>query len=210
MATIKQGILGGFSGKIGNIVGSSWKGVAVMKAQPLSVANPKTALQVENRTTFSTGVAFAKSINAEVIKPLWDRFATRMSGFNMFLQLNYVKFKAGSDLAGKVKLGQGVMASTVMTSVDGREATLAVDFNWTNDSGEGYKLADDEVFCAVWNTNMEVLGFSAGSATRDSETVKVICSKLTAGETVYTGICFRRKDGTIVSETTNTDVVVIA
>jgi len=210
MATIKQGILGGFSGKIGNIVGSSWKGVAVMKAQPLSVANPKTAAQVENRTTFSTGVAFAKSINAEIIKPLWDRFATRMSGFNMFMQLNYVKFKAGSDLAGKVKLGQGVMASTPMTSVSAPASHLEVNFTWTNDNGEGYKLSDDEVYAAVWNSAMEVLGFSAASATRASETLDVSCSKLTAGETVYTGICFRRKDGTIVSETTNTDALVVA
>jgi hypothetical protein len=94
--------------------------------------------------------------------------------------------------------------------VAGRAASLDVDFSWTDDSGEGYKLEDDEVYAAVWNENMEILGFSAASATREDETVKVICSKLTEGETVYTGICFRRKDGTIVSETTNTDVVVAA
>ena len=28
MATYNKGILGGFSGKIGNVVGSSWKGIA--------------------------------------------------------------------------------------------------------------------------------------------------------------------------------------
>ena len=46
MGILKQGILGGFSGKVANVVGTSWKGIAVIKAMPLSVANPKTAGQV--------------------------------------------------------------------------------------------------------------------------------------------------------------------
>ena len=31
MGTIKQGILGGFSGKVGTVVGSSWKGISYMR-----------------------------------------------------------------------------------------------------------------------------------------------------------------------------------
>lgn len=70
MATIKQGILGGFSGRVGTIVGTSWKGIAVMKSLPLSVANPKTAGQVGQRTKFSSVVALASVILSSIIKPL--------------------------------------------------------------------------------------------------------------------------------------------
>ena len=49
MGVIKQGILGGFSGKVANIVGSSWKGIPVIKSLPLSVANPQTAAQTTQR-----------------------------------------------------------------------------------------------------------------------------------------------------------------
>ncbi len=40
MGIIKRGILGGFSNKVANVVGSSWKGINTMRALPLSVANP--------------------------------------------------------------------------------------------------------------------------------------------------------------------------
>ena len=62
MATIKQGILGAFSGKVGSVVGSSWKGIAIMKALPASVANPRTAKQVIQRSKMSSAVAFAKEV----------------------------------------------------------------------------------------------------------------------------------------------------
>ena len=36
MGKIKQGILGGFKGKVGTVIGSSWNGIAYMKGQPQS------------------------------------------------------------------------------------------------------------------------------------------------------------------------------
>jgi hypothetical protein len=44
MGTIKQGILGGFSGKVGTVVGASWKGIAYMRSLPQKVKNPRTLL----------------------------------------------------------------------------------------------------------------------------------------------------------------------
>lgn len=38
MGTIKQGILGGFSGKVGNVVGASWKGIDYIRSLPSSVS----------------------------------------------------------------------------------------------------------------------------------------------------------------------------
>jgi hypothetical protein len=40
MGKINQGILGGFSGKVGNVVGGSWKGIEYMRVIPASIANP--------------------------------------------------------------------------------------------------------------------------------------------------------------------------
>ena len=43
MGTIKQGILGGFSGKVGSVVGASWKGISYMRSQADHVKNPRSA-----------------------------------------------------------------------------------------------------------------------------------------------------------------------
>jgi hypothetical protein len=47
MGKIKQGILGGFKGKVGTVIGSSWNGIAYMRGLAQSVKNPKTAGQTD-------------------------------------------------------------------------------------------------------------------------------------------------------------------
>ena len=52
MGKIKQGILGGFKGKVGTVIGSSWNGIAYMRGLAQSVKNPKTAAQTTQRGFF--------------------------------------------------------------------------------------------------------------------------------------------------------------
>jgi hypothetical protein len=201
MARVQQGILGGFSGKIGNIVGSSWKGIAVMKTKPLSVANPKTAAQTAQRTDFKDAVDFAKVINSQIIKPLWDRFADRMSGFNDFISKNIGDIKPGSDLASKVKISTGQMAATAIDSATIDAGGNRLTISWTDDSGEGFKLADDDAYIVVFDDDCKVNAQSAGDLQRDSGGGNVPCVNLVVGKTYQVRLAFRRKDGTVVSET---------
>ena len=52
MGKIKQGILGGFKGTVGTVIGSSWNGIAYMKGRPQSVKNSKTDKQLKQRAFF--------------------------------------------------------------------------------------------------------------------------------------------------------------
>ena len=52
MGKIKQGILGGFKGKVGTVIGASWNGIAYMRGLAQSVKNPKTAAQLTQRAFF--------------------------------------------------------------------------------------------------------------------------------------------------------------
>lgn len=108
MAVIKQGVLGGFSGKIGGVVGSSWKGIAVIKALPLSVAQPQTTKKVNAWSRFSNVVSFSKPILTDVLKPLLDRIAVKQSGYNLFAQMNKANFtQAGLVDASTLKISKG-------------------------------------------------------------------------------------------------------
>ena len=62
MGTIKKGILGGFSGKVGNVVGASWKSIAYIRSLPSSVRNPRTEKQRTQRSKFALVAKFVKSI----------------------------------------------------------------------------------------------------------------------------------------------------
>ena len=54
MGKISQGVLGGFSGKVGNVIGASWKGIDYMRIMPANVANPRTQGQIDQRSKFVT------------------------------------------------------------------------------------------------------------------------------------------------------------
>lgn len=53
MARIRNGILGGFSGKVGEVIGQTYQGVSTMRAMPKYVSNPKTQAQQEHRAKVS-------------------------------------------------------------------------------------------------------------------------------------------------------------
>lgn len=49
MGTYKKGILGAFSGKVGTVVGSFWRGIAYIRSLASNVRNPRTESQMWNR-----------------------------------------------------------------------------------------------------------------------------------------------------------------
>lgn len=203
MGKIKQGILGGFSGKVAGVIGSSWKGIAVMKAMPLSVANPQTAAQVAQRSLFSNCSKFAVLILAEIIKPLWDRFAIKMSGYNEFIKTNIDLFAAQyASPAASLIIGKGKMASTPITTIGQNMASNFLEVNWVNDAGSGYKLATDIVYAVGVNQDEEVVGMSDGTVTRVDELINIpMGDDRTIGDVLHAYLCFKRADGTIVSDT---------
>lgn len=204
MARIKQGILGGFSGKVGPIVGSSWKGIAVMKSKPLSVANPRSSGQVEQRSRMAGIVILSQLFLAIIIKPLWDRFAQQMSGYNAFVRTNIGCFVAGvlTNYADLV-ISMGKMAKTVISSVTSANASANVIINWTDDSGSGFRTASDESFVYILNEQTGGFAIAGPSFNRSTGSLDISLSEPNVtGNTLHVWLAFRRTDGTIVSDTT--------
>jgi len=203
MGIIKQGILGGFSGKVAGIVGSSWKGIAVMKAMPLSVANPKTAEQIAQRGAFSEGVKFAKLILASVIKPCWDRFAQKMSGYNAWMSSNTDKFDIdGIKTPEDITISEGVLAldPIKLSTWSGVSGTLKID--WDSTEGTGNALATDEVYLITVGEVDKLVHISSAVKTRTDETHTFTDLEAQVGNGNYwTYLAFRRADGTLVSNT---------
>lgn len=81
MGKIGRGILGGVSGKVANVVGSRWKGIDYIRAKPLSVANPRTLLQVNQRTKFALVLRFLQP-NLNFVKIGYKNYAVKKSQFN--------------------------------------------------------------------------------------------------------------------------------
>ena len=97
MAIIKKGILGGFSNKVGNVVGSTWKGINTMRSLPAQYNDANSVAQQANRSTFKYFSGFGSQLLTGIIRPLWDWQAKRMSGYNLFIKRNIDYRNANED-----------------------------------------------------------------------------------------------------------------
>lgn len=203
MGKIKQGLLGGFSGKVGPVVGSSWKGIAVIKSMPLSVANPRTASQVNNRVGFAFVVALSKTILVAVLKPLLDRFAVKMSGYNLFMQRNRDYWdETGIINYADINISEGNVTAFENLALDNDSANDGYLLTWDNNTGVGDALATDEAYGFVVNvTQDDVVPFVLNTARSTGTMIVAENENIEVGDVVHVYVAFRRADGTKASNT---------
>lgn len=212
MGKLVGGPFGQMSGKTGDLIGSSWKGIATVKRYQPKVANPQTAGQVAQRGKMANIVAFAQVILAVVIKPLWDRFQSGQSGFNAFVSRNISLFAAAMpSVYANLITSSGKMAATPIASVvvDASDKTLEV--NWLNDAGVGFKLASDKAYIVFINqTKGTIEGFASASTRGDIITSETIANPVNAADVCHVYLSFLRADGTVVSVNSYATVNAIA
>lgn len=202
MGKIKRGILGGFQGKVANVVGTSWKGIAVMKALPLSVANPRTVGQVNQRNKFQRIVEAASILLAKYVKPLNDRFAQGQSGYNLFVSRNIDNIDQNGTIGGAFELSRGKLpkfkgAAELSDTVSKRSIMSwnPVDYNGTN-------LPTDEVFVLAQDVTGRKVGIMETAKPLSTGLINIdFEDDLPAGSEVKLWVSIRRADGSDVSDT---------
>lgn len=151
MGKIKKGILGGFIGKVGTVVGSVWKGIDYMRSLATSVSNPKTKSQVTVRSNFSTIARIMASANTLLKESNW-RLAKKQSAFNAAVRINYENAIV-NDAVDMGKLAFGEFSRKELTNLhtafenDGYNFSLKL--NWVNDADNIASFPDDMVAVVI-------------------------------------------------------------
>jgi len=203
MGIIRRGILGGFSNKVGNIVGSTWKGIAIIKSLPLSVANPRTAGQVLQRGKFTQLTRVGSDLLAGIIKPMWDRFATGMSGYNAFISVNQSAFHVSGQLeVEKLQISRGRMLAPANVSMTGSGASRSVTV--THPANDRFALPTDRIAVVVIDSASKRVGYgqvtvsTRGSSASTSVTVTLPANYVIDGDACCI-VGYLRADGSEVS-----------
>lgn len=68
MAEIKKGVLGGFSGKVGPIVGVNWRGKNIIRSLPAASKKPPTENQLNQRFKFRAVANFLQPLQGIISK----------------------------------------------------------------------------------------------------------------------------------------------
>lgn len=157
MARISKGILGGFSGTVGPVVGSSWKGIAVMKSRPVYkrvvIATPD---QLNQRGLFGTLSQLVIRLSS-VINVGFRAQANQMTTLNAAFIANYGHAVSGSYPSYTIDYDRLTLAKGGLIGVDNATASDngsgGCDFSWIDNTGQSGALPSDKVICVVVNKN---------------------------------------------------------
>lgn len=205
MGKIGRGILGGVSGKVANIVGSRWKGIDYIRAKPLSVANPRTLLQVNQRTKFALVLRFLQP-NLNFVKIGYKNYAVKKSQFNSamsYLLNNAIigvspNFEIDYSLA---LLSRGNL-STALNPVFDISTPGQVEFSWDDNSTDGNANATDKVMVVAYNPLKGESIYLTEGAIRTDLSQSLVLPNSYSGEEVHLFISFMSADETQLSNST--------
>ena len=201
MGKIGRGILGGVSGKVANIVGARWKGIDYIRAKPQSVANPRTQLQVNQRTKFALVLRFLQP-NLNFIKIGYKNFSVKKSQFNSAMSYILNNAIVGDypnyliDYTAAL-LSRGNLATALNPSFSLNPGE--VKFIWEDNSAVGNALATDKVMVLVYNTLKGESVYITEGATRADLSQTVIIPNSYTGDDIEMFISFMTAEETQLS-----------
>lgn len=148
MGKLLHGITGSFSGKVGGVLGSSWKGIPVIRKH-FYPANPRTPLQQANRSQWGKAFSFASYVNNLFGVPYFFKPKLRLSLFNVMMKANYMYFSLPVQWHS-IKFSQGDLEHVEDLEFGSGGSPRSFRMNWFHGvSGNG--LQTDLVYFFMYN-----------------------------------------------------------
>src|SRR5450432_708762 len=153
MGTIKNGILDGFSGTVGPVVGSSWKDIDVISSRPPRKRRRSTEGQLSQMARMELVSGFVAPLT-NLLNKTYGGGLVKMSAFNKALSYNmrnavdgdYPKFRINF---ARLILGSGDLLNPEL-SVTQSAVTGQLSFIWKDNSSVGSARSTDQAFAAVY------------------------------------------------------------
>ncbi len=193
MARIANGILGGFSGKVGTVVGSSWNSINYMRSLAASYSDAKSETQVCQRGKFTQAVRFLKAM-PKFIRVGFGNHARGQSAYSeaMSYLLRYAAEGCGEEATlnyDKVLVSRGSLMTAGGASVSADGSSLT--FTWTDNSGVGNAMADDVALVLAYDKERQEAVYDLSAATRADGTAGLTLPSHWADDAlaVYLGFC---------------------
>ena len=213
MATYGKGINGPIKGKVGSVIGSSWKGISYIKSLPISKKNENlSAAQIGQREKFKILGRFIKVLTA-VISLGFNKNLPGDTGYNnafAYALKNALDTTTSpfSIRYSKVLITRGEYPNDDnLLVVPGLPGKLL--FNWANITGLGAAKANDKVVLVAYSSLQNAMTFNSDAAIRSDGTASLDLDDF-KGQMVETYISFLKADGSDISSSVYTGQVMVA
>jgi len=198
MGKIPSGILGPVSGRIGGVVGGRWKNTSYLRSYVVP-GYSGTDLQLSQRSRFGYIVAAAKPFVGRIFNAYYDKFLSRVSGFNRCISENIQESGEMAPVRNLIVTdGPLYPSSTLLCTDTNNDGTWNV--NWSTELGvDG--LATDVAIAWLRDPDDNEVIFSA-NAVRSSGAVTCGNSSWVAANhtTLDCGLFFSRVVNGLVSK----------
>ncbi len=212
MGIINQGILGGFSGKVGPIVGFRWKSNYYIRARAAKVSNPRTPRQQEQRGKFATAFNFLKTIKP-FIRMGYKEFTQDKSAFNAAMSYTLKRAVTGSGKDIAIDFNRALVSMGTLMPVFEGTATQdrsKMTFNWHDNSGTGNAEDTDIAMLLVYNKDKEAAVYNAEAALRSDKHAELALPDNWQDDELVAYLSFCSADGSCVANSICLPVSVIS
>lgn len=201
MGKISQGILGGFSGKVGSVVGANWKGINYMRSKAVSVSNPRTEGQVRQRTKFSVTLNFLQPIT-DFLRVGYKMYAIKKTAFNAAMSyfINNAITGESPDFTidpAKVLVSRGPLTPALNPSAIIQPGEVTV--SWEDNSNSGSATSADKALVVVYNVSKMEAVYTTSGATRSEQSQAITIPNDWDNDMLSVHLGFISEDGMKVS-----------
>ena len=213
MGTYNKGILGAFSGKVGPVVGASWRGKDVMRSLPRKGNRVATATQLLQREKFTMATSFLTPLNGVVGRYFGNNTGdkTRRNQAMSYLMREAITY-VDPDLVwdySKVLISRGdLLGLNAAAAVPG--AGHSVDLTWSDNSNQGDAETTDKLVVVLYEPTSKTTVHALNAGTRNQVTGNVVVPAFLAGLTVHVWATFASTNDKLYATSQYLGTVIIA
>lgn len=212
MGIITNGILGGFSGTVGTVVGSTWRGIDYMRSRPLySKDRQFTPAQLDQQLKFGLVTRFTHTM-PDLLNLTYKRYADRQTGRNSAVSYLLQHAVTGSSPHfqldyPKVLISRGpLLGAKDATAAAGPGA--AITFTWRNNAGAGRARTSDRAIVVAHCPALQQSRYALTDATRSSGTARLDVNGF-KGHTIHTWLGFIAEGGHYIANSVYSGALVV-
>lgn len=212
MGRFNSGILGGFSGKVGSVIGANWKGINYMRGRAAAKKKKKPSkAQLEQRLKFALTMRQLKPMT-DFLRVSYKRYDVQQLPFNAAMSYALKNAIRGSfpDFSidpAKMLVARGNL--TVAANVQLLATGGSIGLSWTDNSGLGNASATDKALVMVWNMARAEVIYQLEGSQRASGAHALPVPVEWVGESVDVYLGFINEDATDLANSVYAGVVVV-
>lgn len=193
MGTYIKGVLGGFSGKVGPVIGVRWRGKNVMRSLPTPSNLPPTEAQEVQRIKFSRVSKFLFPLR-QIIGMFFGQPTADKSRYNLATSYHLKEAVTVVNNVGEIDYSKVLISRGDLQGVQGTTLAAAANqvlqLSWTDNSGQPMANATDQLYVVCYAPTQNWYELFTPAGERQDASITVTLPNYFVGETVQVWATF--------------------